>query len=138
MRSQYRCRCIALVSLIPKRLQKHKQRRDRFLVVVVVVVVVGRRRRRRRRSPTQSVSHRFRWKTIRRDLCAPRDDDDLFARKKKTNTTTTNNNDTRSAAATMAQKTTTHLGVLPGDLFVELGLRAVPERGVSPCSTEIL
>jgi len=34
-----------------------------------------------------------------------------------------------------AQKTTTtHLGILPGDLFVELSLREVPERGADRCA----
>ena len=57
---------------------------------------------------------------------------DRLWKKKKTNTKK------RSAAPSISgQKTTTessYLGVLPGDLFVELGLRAVPERGADRCA----
>jgi hypothetical protein len=89
-----------------------------LLLVVVVVVVVHQHK------ASLIVSN---WKNNSRDLCAPRDDLTIssLARKKRILLLLTK----EEAPPLQAQKTTTHLGVLPGDLFVELGLRAVPERG---------
>ena len=89
-----------------------------LLLLLVVVVVVHQHK------ASLIVSN---WKNNSRDLCAPRDDLTIssLARKKRILLLLTK----EEAPPLQAQKTTTHLGVLPGDLFVELGLRAVPERG---------
>ena len=103
-----------------------------LLVVVVVYVVYSTRK--------ASLINRFELEKTRfcsRSFKRSAGLDDRLWKKKKTNNANTNTKKRSAAPSISGQKTTTessYLGVLPGDLFVELGLRAVPERGADRCA----
>ena len=80
-----------------------------------------------------SIVSNWKKRAFARDLLsAPRDSTIDFGRRKKRMLPRIQKTKRRPISG---QKTTeSYLGVLPGDLFVELGLRAVPERGADRCA----